>query len=172
MSAAAARARLSARWGGLTWAGGPNSEGVEVVSAPPTPQRPWWSYATLGLSDGLVGLELVTYAEEAEPWPAKLLLDLAGYATGAALEPYLAVELDGPLGWDESLLDSVLLLPPYFEAEELGRPDGDGTAFAWAAPVTRAEAELAILAGGRALEDLLFEANLRPVPDPGRASLV
>ncbi|MBI2298491.1 MAG: suppressor of fused domain protein [Armatimonadetes bacterium] len=172
MSAAAARVRLSARWGELAWAGGPDGSGVEVVCAPPTPHRAWWSYATVGLSDGLLRLELVTYAEAQETWPAKLLLDLAGCAAAAALEPYLAIQLDEPLGWEASRLDSVVLLPPYFEAEELGRPDEDGTVFAWVAPVTRAEAELAILAGGRALEDLLFEANLRPVPDPGRASLV
>jgi hypothetical protein len=174
MTSAALAARLRPYWGAAS------EVAPGVLAAPPHGERGWWSYCTSSLSahaldlpPDLAGqvparLELVTYALDDEPWAPALLTELA--AAPGALLPYQPLRLTAPLDHGSTLV-GVLLLPPYFEPEHLAQLDAE-TGLLWAVPITAAELELAVLAGGRAVEQALIEADLRPYPDVWRASVV
>lgn len=171
MSPEAARAALSSAWGPLVKRCGVRGGAVDVVMAEPAGSRGWRSFATVGLVATAVGAELVTYGRPEAEWPGDVLRQLAEYALAEPLGAYDAVALDGPAGGDGTLT-GVVLLPPYFEHSAVEPFAAAGCGLWWAAPLTTAEFELAILAGGRAIEDVLFEADLRPDPDPARPSVL
>lgn len=162
------RQRLEPLWGPLQVAA---TEPAAILAGQPTAQRGWCSYCTAGLSETepLAGVELVAYGLADELWPVDLLRELAGFAQGFGLQAYQALSLGRGLMCEDSTLTGGLLLPPYFEpaATAEGAP-----ALWWVVPCTTAELEWAVLAGGRALEAALFEAELGPVPEPYRRSVV
>lgn len=168
---------LLAAWGPLAPAG----EGV--MKAAPTAARGWATFVTDGLRerelpipaelDGTVParVELVTYALPGEDWPAAMLARLTGLAETGQLLPYAAIDLGGPVD-EASALTAVLLLPPYFETDEVAALGGGEASLLWAVPITVRELELAVLAGGRALEQVLIAADLAPAPLLDRDSLI
>lgn len=148
--------------------------GPDVLRAEPRDRRGWYSWTTVGLGDACDGLELLTYSVDDEEWPVALLEAVAATALASDLvRPHQALDLGGPLDGEDSSLTSALLLPPYMEPDWLWTSgDQPGGWLLWVLPVTAAERDYAVLAGGRALEALLFDSSLRPAPDLQRASLV
>jgi len=167
MNTAPLRRRLEPVWGPLQVAA---SEPWVILAGEPTDQRGWCSYSTAGLSEvAAVGVELVAYGPPDEPWPVELLAEVAGFGAAFGLQAYQALSLGRGLPCEDSPLTGVLLLPPYFEpaAVTTGAP-----ALWWVVPCTTSEVEWAVLAGGRALEAAMFEADLGPVPSPHRLPVV
>lgn len=182
MIAAQVAARLAAAWGPLEPIAPPPVPSLDILRAAPRGSRGWYSLATAGLSERPLAVpdelrgrvparcELVTYSLDDASWPVALLAELAAVEGPLELLPYQPIALAQPLDGAPALR-GVLLCPPYFESEELAALDTDA-ALIWAVPVTIDELELAVLAGGRALEALFFQADLRPAPDPHRPSVL
>jgi len=145
--------------------------GVAILRAAPSGERPWYTWTTCGLRPAADGLELVTYAAEEDDWPALVLADLAALAPlPGALQPDQVLDLGRPVDGEASRLTAVFMLPPYFEPEALWRT-ADGWLL-WACPITAAEREYATMAGAEALEQALVAAALRPGPDLDRSDVV
>lgn len=73
-----------------------------------------------------------------------------------------------------SLLTSVLLLQPVFEADSFDelRVDGTRCRFLWVCPITEAEGQLTLEKGTSAPYDLMDQHKLAKEIDPGRACMV
>ena len=79
-----------------------------------------------------------------------------------------------PMTATPSLLTSYFFLPPYFEPEGFSEfeLDGDRVDFLWMIPITEAEREYAIEYGSQELEKVFEDAELSPVVDESRESLI
>jgi hypothetical protein len=162
---------------------------IDVYQFKPTADRDYWTLITGGMSSsrqfmppgapGYVSprVELLMYVREPKPWMFKALKDLAEYPfeNETCLHWGHTVPNSRPIGRDDSLLSAFLFLPPYYEARETFgnlKIDGDTVDMLWVVPITSAEHSYASKHGSKALDDLLVEAELDPVVDEQRPSLV
>ncbi|MCK6470592.1 MAG: suppressor of fused domain protein [Planctomycetes bacterium] len=166
---------------------------VDVLSFPPQKGRSWFTFATNGMSDLDQPLEKFDLANAEEwkrveaifyaradgmpgAWAAKLLNSIGKYPwdEGAFIGWHHTYSWDTPLDGKHDRFKTVFFLPPYFEGQGFDRKAVDGRLvhIMWAVPITAEELAFAKSKGGQALEDRLSDANIDPVFDPTRASVV
>lgn len=161
---------------------------VDVYEFAPSEARPFWTYVTAGMSDCeqcvpasapewvVPRTELVLYTPERAPWAASLLHGFARYPFdfGTHFFWWHTVPVGGPIDGKDAHLSSLVLLPPYFEEEGFDELQVDGVParFLWVVPITEAEREYAMVYGTQKLEKLFEQAELDPVTDPDRRSVI
>jgi hypothetical protein len=162
---------------------------VDVYQFRPSAERDHWTLVTGGMSNQRQSVpldapeqiapraELLMYVREPQPWMFRALKDLAEYPfkEKTFLHWWHTVPNSRPVGSDASLLSAFLFLPPYYESPETFGSleiDGDRVDILWVVPITSAEYGYALENGNHALDELLASAELDPVVDEQRASLV
>lgn len=182
----------------------PSAFGEIVPSSPftvtlyphlPTPERPWLTLRTAGVSDYPMTVptgredrycELLIYlppdweleGSEEGWWPGRLLRQLGQFvhesSTWFAEGHTVVVSEPGETYAPGTLVSAALLRAPEIEDEEFDELVIEGTPcrFLWAFPITEAETDLKLEQGATALLDLIEEHGLSHVIDPGRACLV
>jgi Suppressor of fused protein (SUFU) len=161
---------------------------IDIYQFAPTPQRPYWTLITSGMSNERQvepedcaehmspRAEILMYVFEPKDWMFDALKVLAEmpFQDETYLHWWHTVPFGMPLGEEPSLLTAFFFLPPYFEPEGFTdlELDSDGIDFLWAVPITEAEREYAIEYGSQELEKVLEDAELSPVVDESRESLV
>jgi hypothetical protein len=162
---------------------------IDIYQFCPTGERDYWTLITGGMSNSRQSIppdapaqiarraELMMYVREPKPWMFRVLKELAEYPfkDETFLHWWHTVPNSRPVGSEASLLSAFLFLPPYYEdPETFGRLeiDGDRVDMLWAVPITSAEYDYALENGGNALDELLATAELDPVVDEQRMSLV
>lgn len=161
---------------------------VEVLEFGPTSDRPFWTYATNGMSDSeqtvpqtapewvVPRTELLLYTPERAAWAARLLHSFSRYPFdyGTHFFWWHTVPVGGPLDGKDAHLSSLVFLPPYFEADGFDdlSIDDHPIRLLWAVPITEAEREYAMVYGTQKLERLFEKAQLDPVTDPYRRSVI
>ncbi|RLC08066.1 MAG: hypothetical protein DRH43_10675 [Deltaproteobacteria bacterium] len=161
---------------------------IDIYQFEPTDTRLHWTLITGGMSDlrqhipeELVGriaprAEILIYVEEPKPWMFNVLKGLAGmpFDEKTFLHWWHTVPNGGPMTAEPSELTNFFFLPPYFEGVEFNTLHlGDERVdFLWMVPITNEELEYKLKYGAEALETLFEEANLSPVIDEKRTSLV
>lgn len=167
----------------------------------PSPQRPWLTLRTGGVSDRAMSVpegmwerrycELLTYLpanwnveavgatmDDEEWWPAALLRQVGEFVHEASTwldeEHTVVVSEPGETYASGTLTAAVLLLAPRVEPAEFNELVIDGTAcrFLCMIPITEAETNLKVEQGGPALVGLIEEHGLSHVVNPARPCLV
>ena len=162
---------------------------IDIYQFRPTGERDYWTLITGGMSNSRQSLppgapekmapraELMMYVREPKPWMFRVLKELAEYPfkEETFLHWWHTVPNSGPAAPEASLLSAVFLLPPYLEEFETFSGleiDGDRVDMLWVVPITSAELAYAEEKGNSALDDLLMTAELDPVVNEQRMSLV
>lgn len=162
----------------------------------PSPDRPWVTLRTAGVSDYPMTVpggreaqrycELLTYLPpDWEPegsdrgwWPGRMLKQLGQFvhesSTWFGAGHTVMVSEPGETYAPGTLVSAALLRAPDVEEEAFRELAIEGTScrFLWAFPVTEAEVNLKLERGTEALVALLEEHDLSHVLDPGRACLI
>jgi hypothetical protein len=161
---------------------------VDIYQFAPTGARTYWTLITGGMSnlrqvEPGVGpkhmstrAEIMTYSKEPQGWMFNVLKGLAEmpFDDDTCLHWWHTVPNGKPMTARQSLLTSYFFLPPYFEPQGFTdcQLDGDRVDFLWLIPITESEREYAIKQGARKLEQRFIEAELSPVIDESRMSIV
>ena len=162
---------------------------IDIYQFRPSAERDYWTLITGGMSNHRQSLppdapeqmapraELLMYVREPKPWMFRALKDLAEYPfkEETFLHWWHTVPNSRPVGSEASLLSAFLFLPPYYENPETFGSleiDGDRVDMLWVVPITNAEHGYALENGNHALDELLAKAELDPVVDEQRMSLV
>jgi hypothetical protein len=161
---------------------------VDVYQFAPNDQRDYWTLVTGGMSDarqiepcdgeGRMSprAEILMYAAEPRGWMFNVLKGLAEmpFEDNTFLHWWHTALNGMPMTATPSLLTSFFFLPPYFESPDIGNLllDGDRVDFLWMIPITEAEREFAVRHGSQELEKLFENANLSPIVNESRESLV
>lgn len=164
----------------IRWTGGRFAElppGFSVLEFPPSAKRPFWTYASCGMSVQADAPPLETFllSERQDASIAELITALAHshyHVTGAYLGLSHTVNFGRP--WlDDSTCDHGLLSLPYLDGTDLEWQTiaGRKTQFLWLIPVTKKEIEFKSRCGLDALEQL-FESTKFNYLDPSRKSVI
>ena len=161
---------------------------IDIYQFAPTPQRLYWTLITSGMSNERQvepedcaehmspRAEILMYVREPEDWMFSVLKGLAEmpFEDDSCLHWWHTVPNGMPMTATPSLLTSYFFLPPYFEPEGFSEfeLDGDRVDFLWMIPITEAEREYAIEYGSQELEKVFEDAELSPVVDESRESLI
>jgi Suppressor of fused protein (SUFU) len=161
---------------------------IDIYQFAPTRKRPYWTLITGGMSDRRQlepkecadhmspRAEILMYVPEPRGWMFSVLKGLAEmpFDDNTYLHWWHTVPNGMPMTAVPSLLTSYFFLPPYFEEEGFANLQiaGDEVDFLWMIPITEAEREFAMEHGSQALERRFEEADIPPVLDESRESLV
>lgn len=161
---------------------------IDIYQFEPTQDRDYWTLITSGMSDNRqlepeacadhmsTRAEILLYVREPKPWMFNVLKRLAEmpFDQSTHLHWWHTVPNGMPMTAEPSLLTAYFFLPPYFEDPSFGQfeLDGDQVDFLWMIPITEAERAFAAEHGSQSLEDRFEEANLSPVVDESRQSLI
>ena len=169
---------------------------VTIYPHQATPERPWQTVRTAGVSDYPMHVprgraderycELLTYLPPDWPpedspngwWPAALLKRLGQFVheneTWFGAGHTVLVSEPGETFAPGTLVSAALLRAPDVEHEEFNALalEGISCRFLWAFPITEAETNLKLERGTQALLDLIDEQGLSHVLDPARPCLV
>lgn len=161
---------------------------VDIYQYAPTKQRGYWTLITGGMSDARqiepedcaehmsTRAEIVMYAPQPQGWMFNVLKGLAEmpFDNDTCLHWWHTVPNGKPMTAKPSLLTSYFFLPPYFEPQGFAdfHLDGDRVDFLWMIPITEAERKYAIEHGSQELEQKMIAAELSPVLDEDRKSIV
>jgi len=160
---------------------------VDIYQFPPTKKRPYWTLITGGMSDEEQNVpedvdwasprtEILTYIEE--PYERifsvlKLLAEMS-FEENSYMHWFHTISVGEPVTKRQSELTCAFLIPPIFEKPKFDtlHLDGEKVDFLMMVPITVQERKYAIDNGGEALLEAFEEANLNPVVDENRTSLV
>jgi hypothetical protein len=160
---------------------------VDVYRVQPSNERPYWTLITGGMSDARQNIpkeataisgrtEIMMYVPEPQPWFYNELIWLGEmpFKQKTFLHWYHTAPRESLHEVEPTKLTYFYFLPPYFENEEFDslKIEGDKVDILWAIPITRREREYAVKNGGRELEEVFVKAELDPVFDEKRKSLV
>jgi len=161
---------------------------VDIYQFEPTPERPFWTLITSGMSnerqieledceDGMAPrAEILMYAAEPQGWMFSVLKGLAEmpFDDNTCLHWGHTVPNGMPMTAAPSLLTSFLFVPPFCEPPEFNELeiDGDNVDFLWMIPITEAEREFAIQHGSEKLYEKLEDADMPIAMDEQRKSVV
>jgi hypothetical protein len=161
---------------------------IDIYQFMPRKRRPYWTLITGGMSDKRQiepadcaecispRAEILMHVAKPKGWMFSVLKGLAEmpFTDNTFLHSGHTVPNGMPMTATPSLLTSYLFLPPYFEPQRFGdlELDGDKVDFLWMVPITEAEREFAVKHGSQALSEKFEEANLSPVVDESRESVV
>jgi hypothetical protein len=160
---------------------------VDIYQFEPSRKRPFWTLITGGMSDKRQNVpqdadwasprtEILTYVKE--PYERifavlKMLAEMP-FEEDSFMHWFHTISVGEPVTERQTELTCAFLLPPFFEKPKfdtlhIGRDKVD---FLMMVPITIQERHYAKQNGGPALLDVLEEANLGPVIDENRSSLV
>jgi hypothetical protein len=161
---------------------------IDIYQFEPTTERPYWTLVTSGMSNERQiephdcaehmspRAEILMYVPAPEPWMFNVLKGLAEmpFEDGTYLHWWHTVPNGTPMTAKPSLLTSYFFLPPYFEPQGFTdlELDGDRVDFLWMIPITEAEREYTVKNGSDELEKRFEEAEISPVLDESRKSIV
>ncbi|MHC4743266.1 MAG: suppressor of fused domain protein [Planctomycetota bacterium] len=160
---------------------------IDIYQFPPNDERPHWTLITSGMSDlpqyvpedaeGIAPrAEILLYAKEPQNWMFDVLKGLAEmpFERKTYLHWHHTVPNGQAMTADPSELTSFFFLPPYFEDPRFDtlQIDGEEVDILWMIPITEEERAYAIEEGSQALEELFEKAEMDPVIDEKRKSLV
>ena len=160
---------------------------VDIYQFRPNSERPHWTLITGAMSDlpqyipkNAEGIspraEIMMYVKEPQDWMFNVLKGLAKmpFNDKTYLHWYHTVPNGQPMTAKPSELTSFFFLPPYFEDPKFDNLhiDGDKVDILWMIPITEREREYAIENGSQALEEVFKKAEMDPVVDEERTSLV
>ena len=158
-----------------TTAAGLRAKGFKVLLFPPRAERDLWTYATCGMSYGIVsdGMELHLFSPEKSDDLVEILYALAHFHhTGSMLGLWHTVNFGRP--WlRSSECNFGLISLPYLDGPTLenSKHGNDEIKFYWLIPVTGAEVDFKKKSGIEALESKFEESDFQYY-NPGRPSLV
>ena len=160
---------------------------IDIYQFAPTSQRPYWTLITGGMSDERQiqpencddymspRAEILMYVRGPQEWMFNVLKGLAEmpFEKGTCLHWWHTIPNGMPMTAKPSLLTS-FFLPPYFEPPGFTEftLDGDRVDFLWMIPITEAERQYAVKHGSQELEKRFEDAELSPVVDESRRSLL
>jgi hypothetical protein len=160
---------------------------VDIYQFEPSKRRPYWTLITGGMSDKRQNVpaeadwasprtEILTYVEQ--PYDRifavlKMLAEMP-FEEDSYMHWYHTISVGEPVTERQTELTCAFLIPPIFEKPkfdtlEIGRDKVD---FLMMVPVTMQERHYAKQNGPEALLEVFEQANLGPVFDENRASLV
>lgn len=162
---------------------------IDVYQFRPSADRDYWTLITGGMSDIRQPVppeapeyvapraELLMYVREPKPWMFRALKELAEYPSrhDTCLHWWHTVSNSRSIEHGASSFSAFFFLPPYFEnPQTFGslKIAGERVDMLWVVPITSAELDYALERGSEALDELLTEAELDPVVDEERPSLV
>ena len=161
---------------------------IDIYQFEPIKDRSHWTLITSGMSNERQiepkdcqeymspRAEILMYVPEPQGWMFNVLKGLAEmpFEDNTYLHWWHTVPNGMPMTAKPSLLTSYFFLPPYFEPEGFTdlELDGDPIDFLWMVPITEAEREYAVKHGSQELEKIFEEAEMLPVLDESRQSLV
>ncbi len=161
---------------------------IDIYQFAPTADRPYWVLITGGMSDlqqhipnKFVGkiaprAEILLYSAEPKPWMFNVLKRLAEmpFDDKTFLHWWHTVPNGKRMTDEPSELTNFLFLPPCCEGAEFGtfHLGDDRVDFLWMMPITDGELNYMLKYGAEALEDLFEKANMSPMIDEKRSSLV
>ena len=157
---------------------------IDIYQFPPSDDRRYWTFITGGMSnlpqtlpDGQQHYtELLTYANEPQPWIPNILKKVAEFPMRNNTFFYWGQTLDYGTVTDTTptLLTAFILLPPYFESDDLNilKFDGDPVHFLWCVPITERECAYAVEHGSEALFDLMAKVDLDIAINVSRESII
>jgi hypothetical protein len=161
---------------------------IDLYQFAPSAERPHWTLITSGMSNERQvepkdceehmspRAEILMYVREPQSWMFSVLKGLAEmpFDDNTCLHWWHTVPNGMPMTAKPSLLTSYFFLPPYFEPSGFSEfeLDGDRVDFLWMIPITEAERKYAVEYGSQELEKIFEDAELSPVVDESRSSLV
>ena len=161
---------------------------VDIYQFAPIKDRPYWTLITSGMSNERQiepedceeymspRAEILMYVPEPQGWMFNVLKGLAEmpFDDNTCLHWWHTVPNGMPMTAKPSLLTSYFFLPPYFEPEGFTglELDGDRVDFLWMVPISEAEREYAVKHGSQELEKVFQKAEMSPILNESRHSLV
>lgn len=160
---------------------------IDIYQFAPNKKRPYWTFITGGMSDEEQNVpyeadwvsprtEVMAYAKE--PYDRifsvlKLIAEMS-FEENSFMHWYHTISVGEPVTKAQSELTCAFLTPPFFEKPKFDtlHLDGEKVDFLFMVPVTVQERKYAIDKGGEALLKVFEDANLNPVPNENRTSLV
>jgi len=160
---------------------------IDIYTFPPTDKRWYWTLITGGMSDKHQNIpedatdisgrtELIMYVEEPKGWIYNVLKTLAEmpFKEKTFFYWYHTVLYGEPMMPEPSELTSVFFLPPCFEKPKFDTLQiaGEKVNILWVVPITEREREYVIQEGNAALIDVFQKAEMDPMIDEKRKSLI
>lgn len=165
----------------------PHEVHIDIYQFAPTKKRPFWTLITGGMSDKRQNIpaevdwaapraEVFTYVKEPHDraFAALKLLAEMPFEENSYMHWFHTISVGEPVTKRQSELTCAFLVPPLFENPKFDtlKIGGDKVDFLMMVPITVQERHYAKNNGGEALLEVFEKANLGPVPDENRKSLV
>jgi len=161
---------------------------IDIYQFEPTKERPYWTLITSGMSNKRQiaredcddhmspRAEILMYVPEPQGWMFNVLKGLAEmpFEDNTSLHWWHTIPNGMPMTSTPSQLTSYFILPPYFEPKGFAEFElnDDRVDFLWMIPITEAEREYAVQHGSQELEQRFEDAEMSPILDESRKSIV
>jgi hypothetical protein len=160
---------------------------IDIYQFEPNKKRPYWTLITGGMSDEMQNVpdgvdwasprtEVLTYVKEPHDrvFAALKLIAEMPFEEDSYMHWFHTISVGEPVTKSQSELTCAFLTPPIFEKPKFDtlELDGEKVDFLMMVPITVQERHYAKQHGGEALLEVFQNANLCPVVDENRTSLV